>query len=114
MSAALTIAEVQNIDDIKKQNQKQATETDDAYKKRINELIETRVKDQRQRLFSLQLANPKFVRTVRMPDAGTITTHTLCGADTKSESSNISSAYEVISTPIQQAKSVYESQNKKK
>ena len=73
---------------------------------------EVRMEREGNHLYAVQLANPNYVRTVRMPDAGTVLTHTVCGADTTTEASNTATGYELISELMKQARAVYDAQKK--
>src|SRR5688572_2831573 len=60
------------------------------------------------RTFGFKIPDPKKVRLIGIPPKGEITTHTLCGANTTSQPSSAASAYDILSTLMKQAESVYE------
>lgn len=60
--------------------------------------------------FSLQLASPDHIRTVRMPDKGSVVPHTICGADTKTTGSNGSAPYDLVGEIMKQVQSIRDAQ----
>ncbi len=95
------------------ENRQGEKETLDAYQNRISQLVEDHEpKDTRS--FPLQIADSRYVRTVRLPDKGSITAHSICGADTKTESSQIVGYQDLLAELGKQAKAVYDTQKGKK
>jgi len=61
------------------------------------------------RKVSVSIADPNFIQTIRIPEKGSITMHSGCGVDTKSEKSSVSSDADVLSHLVGQVKSALES-----
>jgi hypothetical protein len=57
------------------------------------------------RMASVSIADPSYIQTVKVPEKGSITMHSACGVDTKSEKSSVNSSSEVLSHLVQQVKS---------
>lgn len=60
----------------------------------------------------LTVADYNFVRTYELPDKGSISAHTLCGADITTEKSDATPVFEVLSEMVKQAKAIKDSQTK--
>lgn len=58
---------------------------------------------------SINVADPNFIQTIKIPDKGSITMHSGCGVDTKSEKSSVNSDAEVLSHLVEQVKSALDS-----
>lgn len=67
-------------------------------------------KIQQRKRWPIQLADYKNVRTYELPDKGSIATHTLCGADIVTEKADTSSAWQLLSEIVTQAKAIREAQ----
>ena len=93
-------------------NPRKENETDTAYHQRITELVKES-DPAGTRSFPLKIADPRYVRTVRLPDKGSISTHTICGADTKTENSQIVGYQDLLGELAKQAKAVYDTQKAK-
>ena len=84
-----------------------------SYSHRVGALTLDTYTSSRTRTFPLQISDNRFVRTLRFPDKGSITTHTICGADTKNEGSQVVGYQDLLGELIKQAKTVYEAQKEK-
>ena len=91
---------------------KEDKESIEAYDKRIEVLVSDHEPDTT-RSFPLQIADPRFVRTVRLPDKGSVNAHSICGADTKTESTQITGYQDLLGELGKQAKAVYDAQKNK-
>lgn len=60
----------------------------------------------------LTVADYNFIRTYELPDKGSISAHTLCGADITTEKSDAASTFEVLAEMVKQAKAIKDSQKK--
>lgn len=101
------------IEELKLKNVKAEGEGEDKYNKRLTAMALTMYDPRKTRTFALQIADPRFVRTIRMPDKGSISTHSVCGADTKTEGTQITGYQDLLGELGKQAKAVYDVQKAK-
>ncbi len=97
---------------LKGENAKAKDETNEEYENRMNTMASDHEPDMT-RSFPLQIADPRFVRTIRLPDKGSVSAHSICGADTKTESTQITGYQDLLGELGKQAKAVYEAQKSK-
>lgn len=98
---------------LKKTNQKGKDENEDTYNNRLRQIALNKYEPEITRTFPLQIADPRFVRTIRLPDKGSISTHSVCGADTKTETTQITGYQDLLGELGKQAKAVYDAQKAK-
>lgn len=96
-----------------KDNPRGKDETEGKYNERIEAMTLRSYEPDRTRTFPLQIADPRFVRTIRMPDKGSISTHSICGGDTKTEATQIVGYQDLLGELGKQAKAVYDVQKAK-
>lgn len=63
--------------------------------------------------FPLKLPNPLKVRLFQLPPKGDITTHTLCGANTSTQSASTANAVDLIGALAKQVQAIFEAQKAK-
>lgn len=88
-------------------------EMEGKYNERIEVMTLRSYEPDRTRTFPLQIADPRFLRTIRMPDKGSISTHSICGGDTKTEATQIVGYQDLLGELGKQAKAVYDAQKSK-
>ena len=64
-------------------------------------------------VFNLKIADPNHLNTINFPIKGNISMHSICGADVKSETAEISSTFEVVEAIMKQIEAIKKAQESK-
>lgn len=62
--------------------------------------------------FNIRIANPNYVCTLNLPAKGSITMHSVCGADIKTEEYDAVSSLDVLDALMKQVEAIKQAQNK--
>jgi hypothetical protein len=95
---------------------KRTNETDEQYKDRVKQKtrndLEQAIRNNLHHTMKwpIVLADYRFLRTYALPDKGSISMHTLCGADITTEKADATTSFEVLAEIVKQAKDIKDSQ----
>lgn len=64
--------------------------------------------------FPVTIADPTHVRSIALPAKGTITMHTICGADVKAENADLAKTLDIVEALAKQADAIYKAAKDKK
>ena len=94
---------------------KEKNQTEEQYQNIVDDLLREhlkKIRSERQEpmKWPVLIADYRFLRTYELPDKGSISSHTLCGADITTEKGDGVTSLEVLAEIVKQAKEIKESQ----